>query len=271
MMNLNEIMIALEGIAPPRLAADWDTVGLLVGHHTRTIKNVLVCLTLTEAVAKEAVQKNIDLIVSHHPLPFQPVAKITDGAATGRILLALMENKIAVWSSHTAWDSAPSGINDLLADQAGLHSVLPIEPDSLDATVGVGRMGNAPQGLSVADLANALVDSLKQADSSVTVSGYQIAGDGTHPAGKVGIVCGSGGGMIHAIRTAGCNTFITGELKLHDALEATASGVNVIALGHHVSERFSMEVLAKRLKKRCPAVDCMVSCHDLDPFNWFAC
>lgn len=271
MMKLNEIMLALERIAPLRLAADWDSVGLLVGNHTATIKNVLVCLTLTEAVAQEAIQKKIDLIVSHHPLPFQPVAKITDGSPTGRILLALTGNQIAVWSSHTAWDSAPSGINDLLADQAGLQSVLPIEPDSIDATMGIGRMGDAPQDFSVADLAKVLMDSLKQADRSVTVIGCQIAGDGTDPAGKVGIVCGSGGGMIHATRTAGCNTFITGELKLHEALEATASGVNVIALGHHMSERFSMDVLAKRLNKSCPSITCMVSCQDVDPFNWFAC
>ena len=104
MATLAEVTAALEHLAPLRLAADWDTVGLLIGSRRAAIDRVMTCLTLTEAVAREAAREGVDMVVSHHPLPFRPVARITDDSPTGRVLLDLLGSGIAVWSSHTAWD-----------------------------------------------------------------------------------------------------------------------------------------------------------------------
>ena len=193
MATLAEVTAALEHLAPLRLAADWDTVGLLIGSRRAAIDRVMTCLTLTEAVAREAAREGVDMVVSHHPLPFRPVARITDDSPTGRVLLDLLGSGIAVWSSHTAWDSAAGGINHQLAELMQLSKVVPLEPDPIEPAVGVGRAGDAPAGVSVADLARSLVAALAAADRSVTLSGCQIAGDTARPAGRVGIVCGSGG------------------------------------------------------------------------------
>ena len=268
MAALAEVTAVLEAIAPLRLAADWDAVGLLIGSRRATIDRVMTCLTLTEAVAREAVRDRVDMIVSHHPLPFRPVGRITDDSATGRVLLDLLGNGIAVWSSHTAWDSAAGGINDQLAEFMQLTNVVPLGPDAIDPTVGVGRVGEAPAGMTVADLARSLMKSLAAADASVTIAGCQIAGEATRPAGRVGIICGSGGEMVGAAQAAGCTTFLTGEIKLHDALAATAAGVSVIAVGHHASERFSMKVLARRLAESIPGSTCFSSRADVDPLGW---
>ena len=261
MPAIDQVISALESIAPLRLAADWDAVGLLVGTRRATIDRVLTCLTLTPAVAREAVRERADLVVTHHPLPFRPVARITADSPTGDVLLELVGAGIAVWSSHTAWDSAAGGINDQLAMLLGLEHVVPIAPDDVYPLAGMGRAGNAPSGWTVSQLAVHVAGRLG-------VKGVQVAGDVGRPAGRVGIVCGSGGELAAVARTAGCDTFLTGEVKLHDALEAVARGLALIAVGHHASERFSMDVLARRLADAVPGLTCWASRDENDPLQW---
>ena len=263
MPTLAEVTAILEQIAPLRLAADWDSVGLLVGSHRPQINRVMTCLSLTPEVAAEAVGEQADLVVTHHPLPFRPVPRITADTATGSVLLELIHAGIAVWSSHTAWDSAAGGINDQLAALLGLDHVTPIEPDTVHAVTGFGRAGTAPAGWSVGQLSRHIAGLLG-------AKGVHIVGDSSREAGRVGIVCGSGGDSLAAIRLAGCATFLTGEVKLHQALEARAAGLAVIAVGHHASERFSMEVLAERLADALPGLACWASRDETDPLAWLA-
>ena len=149
-----------------------------------------------------------------------------------------------------------------------LADVMPLEPDAIDPTVGLGRVGEAPAGMTVAELARGLMKSLAAADPRVTLAGCHIAGEATRTAGRVGIVCGSGGEMVAAVQAAGCATLVTGEIKLHDALAATAASVSVVAVGHHASERFSMGVLAERLAERAAGLTCFASRADIDPLVW---
>ncbi len=258
MPTLTAVTTALEELAPLRLAAEWDSVGLLLGSRRETIERVLTCLTLDRTVAREAVRERFDLVVTHHPLPFRPVARITDGTPTGTILLDLASAGIAVWSSHTAWDSAAGGINDQLAALCNLTAVAPLIRDAVAPRAGFGRMGLAPAGLTVEKLARRLAGSLE-------AKGVQLVGDPAATIGRIAIVCGSGADGIPTAHEAGCDTFLTGEIKLHDALHATAIGIRVIALGHHASERFSMPVLADRLATLLPGLACRASADEGDP------
>jgi dinuclear metal center YbgI/SA1388 family protein len=256
MPSLETVTAELERIAPLRLAADWDAVGLLVAPRQTTIQRVLACLTLTPAVAAVAVQEGIDLVVTHHPLPFRPIARITPVSGPGRVLLDLIGSGCGVWSSHTAWDSARGGINDQLADLLGLEGGVPIEPDAVDPLSGFGRVGTA--GGTLGDLA-------RRAAGRLEATAPQLVGDPARPAGRVGVVCGSGGDLVPQVVAAGCDTLVTGEIKLHQAFEADAAGLAVIALGHHASERFSMDVLATRLAAGVPGLSCRTTPADRDP------
>jgi len=261
MGTLATVTSALERIAPLRLAAAWDTVGLLVQPGRDAVERVLTCLTLTPAVAAEAARERIDLVVTHHPLPFRPVSRITADSGTGRVLLELIRSGCGVWSSHTAWDSAAGGINDQLAALLGLTSVAPIEPDAELPLVGFGRAGTARDGCRVADLA-------ARAATALGVRHVQIAGDPRRPAGRVGIVCGSGGDCIEQVVRGGRDTLFTGEIKLHQATEAEAAGMAVVAVGHHASERFSLDVLAERLAAAVSGLTCWASRDERDPLGW---
>jgi len=249
MPSLAAVTTALESIAPLRLAADWDAVGLLVSPRRPAIERIMTCLSLTEDVANEAVRRGADLVVSHHPLPFRPVARLTDESHVGRVLLAL------------AGAGTGGGINDQLAAMLGLAHVAPLEPDAELPLVGFGRAGTAAAGTTVAALA-------RRAAAALDVRHVHIVGAAGRPAGRVGIVCGSGGDCIPQVMRWACDTLLTGEIKLHQAIEAAAAGLAVVAVGHHASERFSMAVLAERLAAAVPGLECWASEVERDPLGW---
>ena len=123
-MLLEDVCRFLNEFAPPRLAEDWDNVGLLVGDATRPVSKIMTCLTITPGSAAEAVSEHADLIVTHHPLPFRPLKRLTTETVPGRLLLQLIEASIAIHSPHTAFDSAAAGINQRLAVGIGLAGLL---------------------------------------------------------------------------------------------------------------------------------------------------
>ena len=126
MLTIAAVIDHLERLAPPRLAADWDNVGLLLGDRSGPVCRVMTCLTVTPASAAEAVARQASLIVSHHPILFRAAKRLTTDSAEGRMLLDLVRAGVAVYSPHTALDNAAGGINDLLARKLGLVEVGPL-------------------------------------------------------------------------------------------------------------------------------------------------
>src|SRR5260221_5154553 len=104
MPTVAEIADYLNDFAPTRTAAEWDNVGLLLGERAAPVAKILTCLTVTPEVVAEAVRESINLIVTHHPMLFRPVQKLTDVSAEGRMVLALLRGGVAVYSPHTAFD-----------------------------------------------------------------------------------------------------------------------------------------------------------------------
>src|SRR5947209_1945384 len=128
MLTVAGLVDYLERLAPVRLAADWDNVGLLLGDRNREAGRVMTCLTVTPESAAEAVERRADLIITHHPIFFKPARRLTTDSSDGRMLLALAGAGVAVYSAHTAFDNAGGGINDLLAGKLGLVDVGPLRP-----------------------------------------------------------------------------------------------------------------------------------------------
>ena len=152
MHTVADVARFLEEFAPAALAESWDNVGLLVGRLEQPVARVMTCLTITPDSAREAVAQRADLIVTHHPLPFRPLARLTDQSSDGRLLLELIEAKIAIFSPHTAFDSAQQGINQRLAAGLQLSAIAPIVP-APEPGQGAGRRGRLSQPTSLAQLA----------------------------------------------------------------------------------------------------------------------
>jgi dinuclear metal center YbgI/SA1388 family protein len=126
MLTVAAVVDFLKQFAPPQLAADWDNVGLLLGDADAAVRRVMTCLTVTPEVAAEAVESGVQLIITHHPVLFRAVKRLTTATPEGRMLLALIRGGVAVYSPHTAFDNTAGGINDLLARRLGLTEVRPL-------------------------------------------------------------------------------------------------------------------------------------------------
>jgi len=260
-MNMRQIVAYLQKLAPLELAEAWDSVGLLIGDPDGQVERLMVCLTVMEATVDEAIAGGAQLIVTHHPLPFRPLPKIVCSDPAGKMVWRLCRHGISVYSPHTAWDNAPEGINQRIAQLCGLQGVRPIKPHPELHLAGVGRMGHAAGRMSVWTLIQRLVTGLE-------IEACQLVGEASVEAGLAGIVCGSGGDLLNDVRAAGCTTMVTGELRLHAAVEAKAAGIAVVVVGHHASERFAMDTLAKRLAEAVPGLDVRPSSVETDPLSW---
>jgi dinuclear metal center YbgI/SA1388 family protein len=126
MQSLSTILAELDRRFPPSLAAEWDNVGLLLGDPTISIKTIMTCLTITPEVVAEAIDRNVGLIITHHPVMFRPTKKLIANSGEGKLLWPLISKNIAVYSPHTAFDNAQAGINQWIADQLQLQAIEPL-------------------------------------------------------------------------------------------------------------------------------------------------
>ncbi|HLN31426.1 MAG TPA: Nif3-like dinuclear metal center hexameric protein [Gemmataceae bacterium] len=131
MPSLTSVLQFLETLAPLHLAADWDNVGLLLGLCAAEVQRIMTCLTVTPVSAAEAIAGRAHLLVTHHPILFRGVKRLTDATPEGRMLLDLSRAGIAVYSPHTAFDNAKDGINEILAARLGLQELTPLRARAL--------------------------------------------------------------------------------------------------------------------------------------------
>lgn len=260
---LSELCRFLDAFAPPVLSEDWDNVGLLVGDPKRQVERVMTCLTITLASCSEAVSQKVDLIVTHHPLPFQPLRRLTTESTPGRLLLTLIQAGIAVYSPHTAFDSAAAGINQQLAEGLGLAEIKPLVPSSTDlaTNLGSGRRGKFVKPLRLSEVASRLKSFLK-------IAGLHAVGRNDSLISTAAVACGSGGSFLeHAIRQD-IDLLVTGETSFHTCLEAEARGVHLLLAGHFATERFAVAKLAEVLSSGFPTLKVWTSEQEADPLRW---
>jgi len=118
-----DIIEVMGAIAPTRLAEAWDNVGLQVGQKDWPVKKIWIALDPSPDVVSAACQKNIDLLITHHPLIFKPLRSIDFNSATGNSIRLAAQNQLALFAAHTNFDSAAGGLNDTLAQRIGLANL----------------------------------------------------------------------------------------------------------------------------------------------------
>ncbi len=262
MPTIADIAAFLETFAPRRLAADWDNVGLLAGDPQQSVTKIMTCLTITPASAQEAIREHAELIVTHHPLPFHSLKRLTTEQTPTRLLWQLARAGVAIYSPHTAFDSAAAGINQQLAEGIGLENTQPIVPAKNDpAGLGSGRFGKLPKPISLSALAARLQTFLK-------ITGLHAVGGADAQVQTIAVACGSAGSFLADAARAGCDTLVTGETQFHTCLEAEALGLNVLLPGHYASERFACERLAEVLSQPFPQLRIWPSQSEADPLRW---
>ncbi|MBQ9874066.1 MAG: Nif3-like dinuclear metal center hexameric protein [Thermoguttaceae bacterium] len=291
-MQLQSLIEYLEQICPLELAEDWDNVGLLLGDRQKPIKKVLACLTIDRAVAEEAVELGVDCVVSHHPFPFKSAKRWTTDTTDGELLLKLAGSKIAVYSPHTAHDSALFGVNRQLAEGLGLRDVRSLYPGKLPATkealdgldpsdvqnvakelekrgkksdesaplIGTGRIGALPKPKKFSELVEQIKDMLQ-------IESLQIVGDADKQVKTVAIGCGASDDFIAQAAKEKADVMLLGEARFHACLEARSKNLALVLAGHYATERFSMCILADRIGRKFPELIVQASGKESDPIR----
>lgn len=249
MITVKDIIEFTESFAPVCTAADFDNCGLLVGCGEQEVTKAVVALDITPQVVKEAIEKEAQLIISHHPVIFNPLKKLS--ADTVPYILA--QSGISALCLHTNLDIArEDGVNICLARALGLSDIR-IFPEEFVC------LGELCETLTTEAFAQLVKDRL-HADCVCFTKG-------TNPIKTVGMCSGAGGDMYHSAVALGADVFLTGEAKHHEYLEAEATGVPMVVAGHFFTEDIAMPVLAHKLADKFPEVDFIYSSACKNPYS----
>lgn len=243
MTTVQDILTFIETLAPRDMKMEWDNVGLLCGRKDTPVTKILVALDPFAHVCEEAAQWGAELMVTHHPLIFHAPKEITDSTDMGQSILTLCRHGISAINAHTNLDCAPGGVNDVLAQTLELENIHTIEGQSL---------------LRAGDFEATLPEFLAHVKEKLGCQGLRYVDSGK-PVRKVAVGGGSCAEFLRLVQEAGCDTFVTADIKYNQFWDAKALGLNIIDAGHFHTENPSMRVLAEKLRAAFPEAEVRIS------------
>ncbi len=238
-----DIIKIMENIAPFNLAEEWDNVGLQVGQMDWSVRHIWISLDPVPKVVEAACSKDVDLLITHHPLIFQPIKSIDFSSPIGNIVRMASQHKLAVFAAHTNLDNAKDGINDILAHRIGLKNLKILKRISeSDEKQGIGRIGELDQETKLGSFALKIKEKLG-------LKSIKIAGKPELLVNKASVCAGSGSSLIKNFFLSDSQVFISGDLRYHDARTTADKNLGLIDIGHFASEHLIVDVLAEKLQK----------------------
>lgn len=238
-MTVNDFKMLIDRRAPFDTQADFDNSGLLCGDPAATVHTVLFALDVTDTVLDEAASLGADLLVTHHPLMFSPIQRITEDQYEAHLLRRMIRMGISMIAAHTNLDRAPGGMNDVLADLCGLGQVRGED---------FVRVGNLPAPITAEQLARQLSERLRTA--------VRLMGDPAHVCKVLGLCTGGGSSEWEQAQALGADAYLSGEIKHHHALEMSWRGMVCFECGHFATEEPGLFALADALQKEEDIVKC---------------
>ena len=260
MTTVGDILTWLEAVAPGYMQYDWDNTGLLCGSRGKEVRKVLVALDPFLSVCREAAEEGADLLLTHHPLIFQPPRSVSDETETGRAIMFLIQKDISAVNAHTNLDCAPGGVNDTLAETLGLSDISVIDPQGTDPQWGLLRSGTVSE--------QSLSDFLSSVKKALGCQGLRYV-DGGKPVRRVAVGGGSCGSDLFAAVKAGCDTFVTADVKYNQFHDAKELGLSIIDAGHFHTENPVCAVLAGKLQAAFPEIAVILSKKHQDAMKFF--
>ena len=256
MTTVQDILQFIESIAPPSLKMEGDNVGLLCGRADKEVKTILVALDPFVSVCQEAIEENADLLVTHHPIIHGSISAVTDQTTFGQAILELMAHNISAVNAHTNLDCADGGVNDTLAARVGLSDIQKIAADP---------HGLLRQGQVETQTLEAFLPKVK---TNLGCTALRYA-DGGKSVCKVAVGGGSCGSELAAVAAAGCDTFVTADVKYNQFWDAKMLGINMIDAGHFHTENPVVAVLAERIQAAFPQIQVKISKNHTDCMKFY--
>ncbi len=266
-VSVADVVAALDGRYPPAWAEGWDRVGLVVGEPTAAVRRIHCVVDVVPETVAEALDRDADLIVAHHPLLLRGVSSVAATTYKGRIVHRLIRHDVALYVAHTNADVADPGVSDALAARLGLTGLRPLRPAAPDSPAagagrGIGRVGRLPAPMTLAELTAHAARVLPP-----TAWGVRAAGDPARVIRTVAVSGGSGDSFLEDARRAGADAFLTADLRHHPASEYVAEdGPALLDAAHWATERPWLDDVAEFLRTALP-VEATVSDLDTDPWT----
>ena len=240
-MKVKDIVAVIEEFAPLSIQEGWDNSGLCVGSPEDEVTSALFALDCTEQLVDEAIACGADMIITHHPLIFSGLKKISPEDQVGAAVIKAIKNGIAIYAAHTNADKVIAGVSGAMAAKLGLCDVRILDEDG--EGTGLGVVGDLSQPLT-ADEAVALVKEkfgLKMLKASRPSDGL---------ISRVAMCGGSGGSLIGAARRSGAQLYISGDISYHNFF--TPEGFMIMDIGHYESEIEIVNILFSLIMKKIP-------------------
>jgi GTP cyclohydrolase I len=254
-MNLVEIIKYFETKYPKELAYEWDNVGIQVGSLNTPANKVLITLDVTKEVVKEAINLKVDMIISHHPLIFNPIDRIVFDSPRGWIIKNLIKHNITVYSSHTNYDLAEGGMNDEFVKILKLNN-----PQLLDEIDNIGRYGDIEE--------ISFFDFITYIKMVLNLENVKVIGRTDRNIKRVGISGGSGSKHMYQAKKQNCDVYLTGDVTYHTALDAIQLGMTLIDIGHH-AEKVFIDAVKNDLSEAFPEIEFSCSQVNTNPYKQY--
>lgn len=237
-INKSELIRIIEEIAPSELMESWDNTGMQISVENEEVKRILVCLDICEDTVNEAIDKECDFVVSHHPLIFSPMKSIKWDNSKGKLAIKLISQGISAYASHTSFDSVSGGNNDYIAKLLELDDVSIPEEDP------VMRTGYLKEAKSLKQLCETVNMKIMNGN------GLSYSGNLDKTVKKIGICTGAGADLMGVASAHGCDVLVTGDVKYHDFQRGDELGISIIDAGHFETEIFFVENMGNRLLEK---------------------
>lgn len=230
-MFCSEIIRIIEKRYPREEALDWDNVGLLVGRTDKEVKKIFVALDATDSVIDYVVKHDVDMLITHHPLLFQAVKKITNEDFIGNRIVTLLKNDVAYYAMHTNYDVL--GMASLASRILGLEEEEVFELTNPETQDGIGRVGKITE--------MTLKECCGLVKKKFTLSTVKVFGNLEQNVKRVAICPGSGKHMTSLALKKGADVLVTGDIDHHEGIDAVAQGLAIIDAGHYGLEHIFID------------------------------
>lgn len=261
MVTCREVITCIEKLAPLSYAESWDNVGLLVGNRDKKVHRIMTALDATDAVIAQAVEKQVDMLVTHHPMIFSAMKRITEDDFIGRRIIKLIQNDMAYYAMHTNFDVCM--MNDIAAEKIGIIKDAVLEEVCINGetgeAAGIGIAGNLKELMTVEQLAQLVKNTFR-------IPHVKVSGNLERKVQRAAISTGAGKSMASHALKKGAEVFISGDMDHHTIIDMLDQGMQVIDAGHYGTEHFMSEYVCTYLKKELGDKVQIIQAKETEPF-----
>lgn len=252
MAQVIDIYNALDELSPFSAQESWDNSGILVGCKSSEVKKIMLTLDITCETAREAFDVGADLVISHHPVIFNPLKKLdlTNPA------VILSKHDINAICMHTNFDIASGGMNDILCRKLGL---VPNKGEVLIESENLGRICSLAVPADIPSIAKSVKEALGCRVLRYNDTGKKVS--------RIGICSGSGASYYSDALNKECDLLITGDIKHHEFIEAQNAGLALIDAGHFYTENIFQDTVKSFLLSKIPDLEIVFSQRNVDIVN----